>query len=92
MRSAAAVIRGVNAWSDADAFARCSVPTLLLRAELRENPDAIRLRAIKPDLEVGFTVGAGHFHQWNWGVTITIFLLFLLLGMAAAMLFGSMFG
>jgi hypothetical protein len=27
-----------------------------------------------------------------WGVTITIFLLFLLLGMAAAMLFGSMFG
>src|SRR5882724_13314204 len=27
-----------------------------------------------------------------WGVTITIFILFLLLGMAAAMLFGSMFG
>lgn len=27
-----------------------------------------------------------------WGVTITIFVLFLLLGMAAAMLFGSMFG
>src|SRR5205085_3171115 len=27
-----------------------------------------------------------------WGVTITLFVLFLLLGMAAAMLFGSMFG
>src|SRR5207248_9077185 len=61
--AAAAVIRGIDAWSGADAFARCSVSTLLLRAELRENPDAIRLRAIKPDLEVGLTVGAGHFHQ-----------------------------
>ena len=27
------------------------------------SPDAFRLRAIKPDLEVGITVGAGHFHQ-----------------------------
>jgi pimeloyl-ACP methyl ester carboxylesterase len=36
---------------------------LLIRAELREDPDALRLRQIKPDLEIGVTVGAGHFNQ-----------------------------
>ena len=30
---------------------------------LADDSDALRLRAIKPDLEVGITVGAGHFHQ-----------------------------
>jgi pimeloyl-ACP methyl ester carboxylesterase len=60
---ATAVIRGVNAWNGVGALALCAVPTLLLRPGLDENPDAIRLRAIKPDLEVGITVGAGHFHQ-----------------------------
>ena len=38
--------------------------------------------------EAGYKVGSSA----AWGVTITIFLLFLLLGMAVAMLFGSMFG
>ena len=60
---AAAVIRGVPEWNGVDAFALCTVPTLLLRASLHEQPDALRLRAIKPDLEVGITVGAGHFHH-----------------------------
>jgi len=60
---AAAVIHGVNEWDGAGAFARCTVPILLLRSTLAEEPDALRLRAIKPDLEVGITVGAGHFHQ-----------------------------
>jgi pimeloyl-ACP methyl ester carboxylesterase len=60
---AAAVIRGVNEWKGVDAFARCTVPALLLRADLADEPDALRLRTIKPDLEVGVTVGAGHFHQ-----------------------------
>jgi pimeloyl-ACP methyl ester carboxylesterase len=32
------------------------------RRGLDDNPDAVRLRAIKPDLHVGITVGAGHFH------------------------------
>jgi pimeloyl-ACP methyl ester carboxylesterase len=36
---------------------------LLIRAELREEPDALRLRQVKPDLEVAVTVGAGHFNQ-----------------------------
>lgn len=60
---ATAVIRGVTAWNGVGALARCTVPTLLLRPTLGAVPDAIRLRAIKPDLEVGITVGAGHFHQ-----------------------------
>lgn len=60
---AAAVIRGVIAWNGVEAFARCTVPVLLLRSDLGEDPDALRLRRIKPDLQVGITVGAGHFHQ-----------------------------
>ncbi len=60
---ATAVIRGVTAWNGVGALALCTIPTLLLRATLDATPDAIRLRAIKPDLEVGITVGAGHFHQ-----------------------------
>jgi pimeloyl-ACP methyl ester carboxylesterase len=39
------------------------VPTLLLRTRLDADGDALRLRKIRPDLEVGITVGAGHFHQ-----------------------------
>jgi pimeloyl-ACP methyl ester carboxylesterase len=60
---AAAVIRGVSEWNGREPFARCSLPVLLLRAVLREETDAVRLREIKPDLEIGITVGAGHFHQ-----------------------------
>ena len=60
---AAAVIRGVNTWNGVGAFALCTVPTLLLRPTLGANPEVLRLRAIRPDLEVGITVGAGHFHQ-----------------------------
>jgi pimeloyl-ACP methyl ester carboxylesterase len=56
-------IRGVNAWNGVGALALCTVPTLLLRSGLGDNPDGVRLRTIKPDLEVGITVGAGHFHQ-----------------------------
>jgi pimeloyl-ACP methyl ester carboxylesterase len=57
------VIRGIAAWNGVRAFALCTVPILLLRATLDEDLEEIRLRSIKPDLEVGITVGAGHFHQ-----------------------------
>jgi pimeloyl-ACP methyl ester carboxylesterase len=60
---AAAVIRGLAAWNGRDALARCQIPVLLLRASLAEDPDVIALRELKPDLEIGITVGAGHFHQ-----------------------------
>jgi pimeloyl-ACP methyl ester carboxylesterase len=60
---AAAVIRSLNDWNGVGALALSNVPTLLLRASLGGNPEAVRLLAIKPDLQVGITVGAGHFHQ-----------------------------
>jgi pimeloyl-ACP methyl ester carboxylesterase len=60
---AAAVIRGVCDWDGRDLLARCTAPALLIRAGIGEDSDVLRLREIKPDLEVGITVGAGHFHQ-----------------------------
>lgn len=60
---AAAVIRNLNDWNGVGALALCDIPTLLLRRALGSNPEPVRLLAIKPDLEVGITVGAGHFHQ-----------------------------
>jgi pimeloyl-ACP methyl ester carboxylesterase len=60
---AAAVIRGVSEWNGRDLLRRCAVPALLIRAEIRPESDVLRLRAVKPDLEVAITVGAGHFHQ-----------------------------
>jgi len=60
---ATAVIRQLNDWNGRDAFSLCAVPILLIRASLGASPDALRLREIKPDLQVGITVGAGHFHQ-----------------------------
>jgi pimeloyl-ACP methyl ester carboxylesterase len=60
---AAAVIRNLNDWNGVGALSLCDIPTLLLRRSLGDNPEAVRLLAIKPDLEVGITVGAGHFHQ-----------------------------
>jgi pimeloyl-ACP methyl ester carboxylesterase len=60
---ATAVIRTLTDWNGVDALAACRIPTLLLRAELGSTANTHRLREIKPDLEVGITVGAGHFHQ-----------------------------
>ena len=59
---ATAVIQHLTAWDGAGAMVRCDVPTLLLRTELDAETD-LRLLEIKPDLTVGVTVGAGHFHQ-----------------------------
>jgi pimeloyl-ACP methyl ester carboxylesterase len=61
--AAIAVIRGFAAWEGRESLARCTLPVLLLRNELADIPDALRLSEIKPDLELGITVGAGHFHQ-----------------------------
>jgi pimeloyl-ACP methyl ester carboxylesterase len=58
---ATAVIQQLTAWDGAEAMARCDVPTLLLRTEL--DAEDLQLLEIKPDLTVGVTVGAGHFHQ-----------------------------
>jgi len=61
---AAAVIRNLNDWNGVGAFQLCEIPTLLLsRAGGDRAADIVRLQAIKPEIEVGMTVGAGHFIQ-----------------------------
>ena len=47
----------------AGTLARCKMPVLLLRGWFGPETDALRLLEIKPDLELGITVGAGHFHH-----------------------------
>ena len=60
---AAAVIGGVTSWNGRDPLAGCTCPVLVLRADVWPGTDVLRLLEIKPDLEIGITVGAGHFHQ-----------------------------
>jgi pimeloyl-ACP methyl ester carboxylesterase len=62
---AAAAIRGVNEWEGAAALARCEVPVLVLRTGPGGSNAPERLLALKPDVHVGITVGAGHFHQFE---------------------------
>ena len=51
-------------WNGVGALQLCEIPTLLLtRAAADKATDVVRLLAIKPDIEVGMTVGAGHFIQ-----------------------------
>jgi len=59
---AAAVIRNLSDWNGVGALQLCDTPTLLL-SRVRGAAEVIRLLAIKPDLEVGMIVGAGHFIQ-----------------------------
>ena len=60
---AVAVIRGVVAWNGVAAFLLCRAPVLVLLSDCggRDAPD--RLLALKPDIQIGVTVGSGHFHQ-----------------------------
>ena len=60
---AAAVIRGVVDWNGVAALMLCRVPVLVLRSRPAGSSDLARLLSLKPDLHVGLTVGAGHFHQ-----------------------------
>lgn len=60
---AATVIKGVNAWNGIAALALCKVPLLVLRSTTGGSNEPARLLPLKPDLHVGVTVGAGHFHQ-----------------------------
>jgi pimeloyl-ACP methyl ester carboxylesterase len=63
LSTATAVIQELNDWNGAGALSLCAAPTLLILASLGPELEAPRLQAIKPDLEVGITVGAGHFHH-----------------------------
>ena len=60
---AAQVIRGVAAWNGVGALQLCQAPLLVLRSQTGGSNDPARLLAVKPDLHIGVTVGAGHFNQ-----------------------------
>ena len=62
-RIAAAVLRGVLAWNGVGALLLCNVPLLVLKADAGGSNAPARLLALKPDIHIGITVGAGHFHQ-----------------------------
>ena len=60
---AEAVIRGVVAWNGAGALQLCAAPLLVVLSQTGGSNDPARLLALKPDAQIGVTVGAGHFHQ-----------------------------
>ena len=62
-RVGVAVIRGVLAWNGVGALLLCNAPLLVLSSEPGGSNASDRLLALKSDIHIGVTVGAGHFHQ-----------------------------
>ena len=62
-RIAAAVLRGVLEWDGVAALEGCDVPLLVLLSKTGGSNDPARLLALRSDIHIGVTVGAGHFHQ-----------------------------
>ncbi len=60
---AAAILRGYLEWDGVAALERCDVPLLVLLSKIGGSNDPARLLALRPDIHIGVTVGAGHFHQ-----------------------------
>jgi len=60
---AAAILRGLLEWDGVAAVERCDVPLLVLLAKVGGSNDPARLLPLRPDIHIGVTVGAGHFHQ-----------------------------
>ena len=60
---AAAGIRGLVAWNGIAALAMCKVPALIVSSRPGGSNDPARLLPLKPDLQFGMTVGAGHFNH-----------------------------
>src|SRR5437588_11658515 len=60
---ALAVLRGVLDWNGVGAIKLCHVPLLVLLSGTGGSNDPPRLRALKRAVEIGVTVGAGHFIQ-----------------------------
>jgi pimeloyl-ACP methyl ester carboxylesterase len=63
LETAAAVIDGVNEWNGVGALMLCDVPVLVLLSDPGGSNAPERLHAVRPDVAVGITVGAGHCHQ-----------------------------
>lgn len=62
-RVAAAVLRGIVAWDGAAALRACRTPVLALLSQPTGSNAPDRLLALKPEIEIGVTVGSGHFNQ-----------------------------
>ncbi|HEX4746880.1 MAG TPA: alpha/beta hydrolase [Gaiellaceae bacterium] len=60
---AAAMLDGYLRWDGVAALNRCSAPVLVTLAQTGGSNDPTRLLALKPELAIGVTVGAGHFQQ-----------------------------
>ena len=60
---AAAMLEGYMRWDGVAALRRCAVPLLVVLARTGGSNDPSRLLALKPDVQIGVTVGAGHFLQ-----------------------------
>jgi pimeloyl-ACP methyl ester carboxylesterase len=60
---ARAVVERLTSWNGAGALALCDMPVLVLRSYASPRDEPTRLRQLKADVELGVTVGAGHFHQ-----------------------------
>jgi len=60
---AVAGIRGVLAWDGLAALLHCDVPVLVMLSRTGGSNDPARLLVRKPDIQIGVTVGTGHFHQ-----------------------------
>lgn len=68
---AAAQLRGYLRWDGRSALAACAAPLLVLIRKTGGSNDPSRLLALKPDIHVGVTVGAGHFHQLDAADQVT---------------------
>ncbi len=57
------VLRGVLTWNGVGAMKLCHAPVLVVNSGTGGSNDPPRLRAMKPNVQIGVTVGAGHFNQ-----------------------------
>lgn len=61
--AAAAILRGVVEWDGVAALRGCRAPVLEVRSVPTGSNAPDRLLALKPEIEIGVTVGSGHFNQ-----------------------------
>jgi pimeloyl-ACP methyl ester carboxylesterase len=60
---AVAVLKGVVSWNGVGAFLLAKAPLLVLRSRPGGSNDPARLLQLRTDIQIGVTIGSGHFHQ-----------------------------
>lgn len=60
---ASAVLKGVVSWNGVGAFMTAKAPLLVLRSRTGGSNDPARLLSLRPDIQIGVTLGSGHFNQ-----------------------------